>query len=112
MSVFTLLFRVLLRFGFIYPFECLFDIECLVALDSSRDWDTLAIDPRRSLKFISQSKVPHTILVVSLSVFQAGSYVKDHHQNGTNSRPTWHAYIRVGVWHCNTTAYECIFVNQ
>ena len=28
---------------------------------------------------------------------------KDHHKNGANCLPAWHACVRVGVWQCNPT---------
>ena len=30
-------------------------------------------------------------------------HTKDHHKNGTNCLPAWHACIRVGVWQCSAT---------
>ena len=31
---------------------------------------------------------------------------KDHHKNGTNCLPTWHAGISLGVWHYNSTVQK------
>ena len=33
-------------------------------------------------------------------------HTKDHHKNGTNCHPAWHAipeYVKVGVWQCSPT---------
>ena len=30
-------------------------------------------------------------------------HTKDHHKNGTNCLPAWHAMRLVGVWQCNPT---------
>ena len=30
-------------------------------------------------------------------------HTKDHHKNGTNCLPAWHAGTRVGVWQCSPT---------
>ena len=52
--------------------------------------------------------------MVSLYVFHAvirrfapqPSNTKDHHKNGTNCLPAWHACIRVGVWQCRLTVLK------
>ena len=31
-------------------------------------------------------------------------HTKEHHKNGTDGLPAWHACIRVGVWQCSLTA--------
>ena len=33
----------------------------------------------------------------------SASRTKDHHKNGTNCLPAWHAMRRVGVWQCSPT---------
>ena len=30
-------------------------------------------------------------------------HTKDHHKNGINCLPAWHAMVTVGVWQCNPT---------
>ena len=50
-------------------------------------------------------------LVVSMSASHAvgrgfasrPGHTKDHHKNGTNCHPAWHACVRVGVLQCSPT---------
>ena len=39
-------------------------------------------------------------------------HTKDHHKNGTNCLPAWHAGIRVGVWQCSRVVCGMVYTDM
>ena len=77
-------------------------------LQSCRDGLVVSVSASHTVgrEFMLQSCRDGLVVSVSASHTPWASHTKDHHKNGTNCLPAFHACVRVGVWQCGPTVLK------